>query len=209
MGSEVLVVNIDLREWLDPWDFDMPRKPPWHSSVDEHGANPLFYAIAYLCAGTSDCEATDQMFGRWQGCKVIYPDSQNSIIDGMDCGVVIDSGEYLNLCDFAERTFRNISREVLHEIGTQEPLLLVSMFRNALTICEEQSWSVSGRTLLDLYDEATDEGEWLREEMVRIAILHLDWTREQWDSLIARLRECHAKAEAEWPILCRRQSKEA
>jgi hypothetical protein len=209
MGSFCIVVNTDLREWLDPEDFDVPPKSPWFMSVDEHGANPLLHAIAYLCAGRGMPSNPDFMFGRWQGCKVLYADDQNRAIDGMDCGVVIKPREHGNLYNLARDTFRNISTDVLREIAIDEPLLLISMFRKAVSRGEAHSWSVSGRTVLALYDEATDHGEWMRGHLERAANFELGWTKQEWDSLIARLRECHLKAAAEWPALNGGQPKEA
>jgi hypothetical protein len=209
MGSFCIVVNTNLREWLDPEDFDVSPKKPWYASVDEHGANPLFHAIAYLCAGRGNPSEPDFMFGRWQGCEVLYPDDQSRAINGMDYGVVIKPREHGNLYNLARETFRNISTDLLREIAVDEPLLLISMFRKALSHCEAHSWSVRGSTILALYDEATDQGEWMRDHLERAANFELGWTQHGWASLIARLRECHARAEAEWPALHRGHPKEA
>jgi hypothetical protein len=206
MSSHRIVVNTDLREWLDPEDFDVTSNSSGFSSVDEHGANPLFYAIAFLCSGRSNSARgrglfrPNEMVGRWQGFEVFYPDDQDTAVDGMDNGVAIDDPES-NLYCFAQKAFRNISKDVLREIAVSEPMLLVSMFRKAVAECESCSWSISGSTLLNIHDEITDTGEWFRIQMEMTATHHLGWSKFQWDSLILRLRELHEKAAAEHPRL--------
>ena len=206
MSSHIVVVNTDLREWLDPEDFDVHSNSKWFSSVDEHGANPLFYAIAFLCSGRSNSArgrglfGPNDMVGRWQGFEVFYPDDQDTALDGMDNGVAIDDPDS-NLYRFAQKAFRNISKDVLREIAVSEPMLLVSMFRKAVAECESSSWSISGNTILNIYDEITDAGEWFRIQMEMTATHQLGWSKFQWDSLILRLRELHEKAAAEDPRL--------
>jgi hypothetical protein len=190
MGSFCVVVNTNRREWIDPWYFGVSAKIPWYASVDEHGANPLFYAIAYLCSGE---RSEDYISGQWGGDPVVFADEQNEARDGRDYGVIMDSPDHRNLYGLAQGTFRDISKEVTREIAVDEPMFLISLFRRAVSRCESEAWPTWGREILELYDEATDDGEWLREHLERAAQYELEWSKDQWDSLIARLRHYHAK----------------